>query len=93
MGAQGLVSKEKIRGQYDGTCAPALPTRCSLLFWQGDGWQVAMRLLPNGCGVDPTCLAAMVYKSVVCYIPFWAWNCVFVSVLQLGSGSSVCCHD
>ena len=26
MGVQGLVSKEKIRGQYDGTCAPALPT-------------------------------------------------------------------
>ena len=58
MGAQGLVSKEKIRGQYDGTCAPALPARCSLFFLQGDGWQLAMQSLPDACGVDSTCLAA-----------------------------------
>ena len=42
MGVQGLVSKEKIRGQYDGTCAPALPTRCSLLL-QSDGWHLDMQ--------------------------------------------------
>ena len=89
---QGLVSKEKIRGQYDGTCAPALPARCSLLVLQESGWQCVTQSLPDGCELNshagqhaniavPTCIRQ---QRDVLFILFGSKVYMLMSVLQSG---------